>query len=51
VNNLNNAIKRLLLNHIFVQPLVSNAGQQEQSHTGTLALFTLFTSFHAAANK
>jgi hypothetical protein len=50
VNNLNNAIKRLLVSGIFVHRAVNNSGRMN-NHTADAALFTSFMLVHEAVNK
>src|SRR5436309_6698238 len=43
MNNMNNAIKPIPLNHIFVHRLVNTAEQREQSNWSRPVSFTLFS--------
>jgi hypothetical protein len=51
MNNVNNAVKPLLVKEIFVQRLVNNGEQGEQSSRGAPGLFTSFMLIHEAVNK
>jgi hypothetical protein len=51
VNNASNALKPILVNEIFIHPLVNNAGQHEQSPTSTLGVFASFGVVHDNVNK
>ena len=51
MNNMNNAIKPIPLNHIFVHRLVNTAEQREQSNWSRPVSFTLFSVVPEPVNE